>query len=235
LVSHPYVQMIAVPIRLRNFQKAVFVQKMQHAIPSIVVLGDGLDHLSHDPHGVDLALGLFEVGAALLVMASVVRGLIQLRQNVKHVDHVHEHGIDWIDIFIGAMLGVEAYAKYHATAHIPRPTILLAVMMIIIGLVHGQLAAWGDRRRQLRVSADGISMPRLKFARMTLTWAEVESIELDDRAAVIKAIDGRSKRIEFGDVMQPTAIRDALMSARTFLDGTRHAANASIESTPSDT
>jgi hypothetical protein len=227
--------MIAVPIRLRNFPKAVFVQKLQHAIPSIVVLGDGLDHLAHDPHGVDLALGIFEVGAALLVMASVVHGVIQLRKHVKHVDHVHAHGIDWIDIFIGAMLSVEAYAKYHATAHIPRPTIVLAVMMIAIGLLHGRLAAWGDRRRQLRVSGDGISMPYLKFARMTLSWAEVASIEMDDRAAVIKASDGRTKRIEFNDVMQPTAIRDALMSARIFLDDARHAANASIESASSDT
>ena len=36
----------------------MFIQKLQHAVPSIVVLGDGIEHLSHDPHGLDLAIGV---------------------------------------------------------------------------------------------------------------------------------------------------------------------------------
>ena len=219
--------MIAVPIRYRRSQKALFVQKLQHAVPSIVVLGDGIDHLSHDPHGLDLALGVFEVGAAVLVMGSVIYGFLQLRKRiaVAHADHVHAHGVDWIDISLAAMLSVEAYAKYHATTHIPRPTILLATVMFTIGLLHGRLAAWGDRRRELRVGPEGISVPggRPFSSRLTLIWAQVASIEIDDRAAIVTAIDGRSKRIKLTDVFQPSAIRDAL-----------HAARASIESTTTD-
>lgn len=229
--------MIAIPIRYRRAERGLFVQKLQHAIPSVVVLGDGLDHLSHNPHGAELALGVFEVVASLLVMGSVVRGIRDLRKRTatEHADHTGHHGIDWIDIFIGVMLSVEAYAKYHATHHIPRPTILLAVVMVMIGLFHGRLAAWGDRRRELRVSAEGISVPGRFFRRLTRPWAEVASIETDHRAAVVTAIDGRSQRIDLSDAFQPTAIREALMSARTFLDESRHAANASIESTTSDT
>jgi hypothetical protein len=238
--------MTAVPIRYRRSQKALFVQKLQHAIPSIVVLGDGLDHLSHDPHGIDLALGVFEVGAAVLVMGSVVYGFRQLLKHTgrAHADHVHAHGVDWIDICLAGMLSVEAYAKYHATAHIPRPTIFLAIMMFAIGMMHGRLASWGDRRRELRVGPDGIRVPgRTPFVPgLTLTWAEVASIEIDDRAAVITALDGRSKRIDLSDVLQPKAVRDALMTARTFLDEAQqaaldeaqHAASASIESTTTD-
>ena len=172
-----------------------------------------------------------------VVMGSVVRGIRELRKRTAadHADHAGHHGIDWIDIFIGVMLSVEAYAKYAATQQIPRPTILLAVTMLTVGLLHGRLAAWGDRRRELRVSADGISVPGRFFRRLTLPWAEVASIETDDRAAVVTATDGRSQRIDLADAFQPTAIRDALMSARTFLDESRHAANASIESSPSGT
>ena len=230
--------MIAIPIRYRRAERGIFVQKLQHAVPSVVVLGDGLAHLSHDPHGVELALGVFEVGASLLVVGSVVRGFMQLRKHLAaaHGDHGHEHhGVDWIDICLGVMLSVEAYAKYHATDHIPRPTILLAVTMLTIGLVHGRLAAWGSRKRELRVTTEGVSVPGKPFTRLTLSWPEVESIEMDDRAAVIKAIDGRSKRIDLSDVLHPKAVRDALLTARAFLDETRHAANASIESIPSDT
>jgi len=228
--------MISVPIRYRRAQRGLFIQKLQHAIPSIVVLGDGIEHLSHEPQGLDLWLGAAEVGVSLLVIGSVIRGFRMLRaETAANVDvhHAH-HGVDWIDICLGAMLSVEAYAKFHATAHIPRPTILLAVSMFTIGLLHGRLAAWGDSKRQLRLDADGISVPGKPFSRLTLPWAEVESIAMDDRWAVVKAIDGRSKRIDLSDVLNPKAVREALVAANTLLDDARHAARASIESTPRD-
>jgi hypothetical protein len=228
--------MIAVPIRYRRAQRGLFIQKLQHAIPSIVVLGDGIEHLSHEPHGLDLWLGVAEIGVSLLVIGSVIRGFRQLRaETAKNVDvhHTH-HGVDWIDICLGAMLSVEAYAKFHATAHIPRPTILMAIAMFTIGILHGRLAAWGDRRRQMRVDADGISLWVRPFRQFRLAWAEVAAIEIDDRAAVITAIDGRSQRIDLIDVLNPKAVREAINAARTELDASRHAANASIESTPLD-
>ena len=149
-----------------------------------------------------------------------------------HDEHVHlHHGVDWIDIFIGAMLGVEAYANYHATAHIPRPTILLAVVMVTVGIAHGRLMAWGARKRRLDVGPHSISVPGKPFTRLTLKWTDVASIEIGDRWAVVTANDGRSKTIDLSDVRQPQAVRDALMQARTFLDDARHASSASIEST----
>jgi len=228
--------MIAVPIRYRRARKGQFAQKLQHAIPSIVVLGDGIDHLSHEPHGLDLWVGVAEVGVSLLVIASVIRGFRELRKQMSTPEHeVHpHHGVDAIDICLGAMLSVEAYAKYHATAHIPRPTILLAMTMFTIGILHGRLADWGDGRRQLRVGAEGISVPGKFFSRMTLAWSEVASIDTDDRRALITAIDGRMRHIDLSDVLQPKAVRDALIAANTFLDDARHAARASIESTATD-
>jgi hypothetical protein len=227
--------MIAVPIRYRRAHRGLFVQKLQHAVPSIVVLGDGIEHLTHVA-GLGWTLGAVEVGVSLLVMGSVIRGFRALRTETAKSDHdVHpHHGIDWIDISLGVMLSVEAYAKYHATGHIPRPTILLAVAMFAIGLLHGTIAKKGDQRRELRIGADGITVPGKRFNRMTLKWAEVASIEVGDRSAVIIANDGRLQRIDLTDAFQPQAIRDALMQARTFLDGARHAANASIESTAAD-
>jgi len=225
--------MISVPIRYRRAQRGLFIQKLQHAVPSIVVLGDGIEHLSHEPHGLDLWLGVAEVGVSLLVIGTVIRGLRTLRaETARNVDvhHAH-HGVDWIDISLGAMLSVEAYAKYHATAHVPRPTILLAVAMFTIGLLHGRIAAWGDRRRQMRIDGDGISLWVRPFKQLRLAWTEVASIEVDDRAAVITAIDGRSQRIDLIDVLNPKAVREAINGARTQLDESRHAASASIEST----
>lgn len=230
--------MIAVPIRYRRAERGLFIQKLQHAIPSIVVLGDGIDHLSHDPHGVDLVIGVAEVAVSVLVMGAVIRGFRQLRAKpASHDPHVHHHhGVDWIDVCLGAMLSVEAYATFHATGHVPRPTILLAVVMLAIGLLHGRVATFGDRRREMRINAQGLSLPgRRPFQRLTLSWPEVQSIDIDDYTVVVTAIDGRTRRIDLADVVHPETIRAALLSARTLLDEARHASSASIESNPSTT
>ena len=221
--------MISIPIRYRRAERGQFFSKLQHAVPSIVVLSDGIEHLSHDPQGAERALGAIEVAAAVLVMGSVVRGFRKLIKGTAagEAQHTH-HGVDWIDIFIGVMLAVEAYAKYHATHHIPRPTVVLALAMLILGVMHGRIAAWGDRRRQLRVSPEGISVQTRPISRMTLAWNEVASIDIDERYATIKANDGRKHRLDLSDVRQPAAVRDALMQARMFLDAAREAARIDV-------
>jgi len=229
--------MIAVPIRYRRAHRGLFIQKLQHAVPSIVVLGDGIEHLSHGGAGLDLGIGAAEVAVSLLVIGSVIRGFRELRRQTAKGDHdVHaHHGVDWIDICLGAMLSVEAYAQFHATGHLPRPTMLLAFAMFTIGMLHGTIAKKGDERRQLRVSADGITVPGKPFNRLTLAWAEVASIDVDERWAAITATDGRTRKIDLSDVFQPQAVREALTSARTLLEEARHAASASIESTAAGT
>jgi hypothetical protein len=225
--------MISVPIRYRRSERGQFAQKLQHAIPSVVVLTDGISHLSHDPHGVALVLGAVEVGAALAVIVSVARGLRKLAKRTASADphHAH-HGVDWIDIFIGVMLGVEAYAKYHETHHLPRPTVLLSIAMITLGILHPRIAAWGIKQRRLVVTPEHISIPKRPFSRVTLPWADVKSIDVDTRYATVKAAGGRTHRFDLDDMVYAEAVRDALMKARTFLDDSRHAASASIESTP---
>lgn len=208
--------MIAVPIRSRRAQKGQFVQKLQHAVPSIVVLGDGIDHLTHDPHGASLALGVAEVGVSVLVIGSVIRGFRRLRAQMAVTAHAHthaHHGVDWIDLCLAAMLAVEAVAKYTANGRIPRPTIVLALAMLVVGLAHGRIAAWGYRRRELRIDEAGIGVPGRFFRRHTLAWTEIASFDLTDSTAAITTVSGTSHRIDFSDVMQSAALRDALAQA----------------------
>ena len=106
------------------------------------------------------------------------------------------------------MLAVEAIAKYTANGHIARPTILLAVTMLVVGLAHGRIAAWGDRRRELRIDEAGIGVPGRFFRRHTLAWAEIASFDLTETAAVITTVNGKTQRIDIADVMQPAAVRD---------------------------
>lgn len=216
--------MSAIPVRYRRAQKGQFIQKLQHAIPSVIVLGDGLDHLQHDPHGASLALGVAEVLVSVLVIGSVVRGFLKLRAGAAPAapGHAH-HGPDWIDLFLGAMLLVEAYAKFHATGHVPRPTVLLGAVMILLGLVHGRIAAWGDRRLELRVDDAGISVPGRFFRRLTLSWPQVAEITAGPATARVIALDGRDQQLHLADAINADALRAALGDAQARLDAYRAA------------
>jgi hypothetical protein len=215
---------LAVPVRYRRAEKGRLLQKLQHAIPSVIVLGDGLDHLRHDPHGSSLALGFAEVLVAVLVIGSVARGVRKLFARGAGDPHADApHHIDWIDIFLGAMLLVEAYAKFHATAHLPRPTITLGVVLIIVGLLHGRIAKWGERRLQLRVDDTGISVPGRFFRRLTLTWPDVAECGSGPATARVIARDGRDQAIDLADAVNPDAILGALAEAQARLTAFRAA------------
>jgi hypothetical protein len=214
--------MIAIPLHTRRVQRGQFLQKLQHAVPSVVVFGEGVSHLQHDPHGVELALGLAEVGVSLLVIGSMIRGVRQLRAKPAAAIHAPHttHGVDWIDLSLGAMLLVEAYAKYHATGRIARPTLVLAAAMFIIGFSHGRIAAWGSRRRELRVTDDGISVPGRFFTRTTLRWEDVAEIAIGPDKARVIPVKGSDQVIEIGDALDREAVRAAMATARA-----RHAAH----------
>jgi hypothetical protein len=214
--------MSAVAIRYRRVQKGQFAQKLQHALPSVIVLSDGLDHLQHDPHGASLALGIAEVGISLAVIVTVVRGFRRLIRpaDSTHDGHTH-HGIDWIDLSLGGMLLVEANAKYHANGRLARPTIGLGVALILLGLVHGRIVAWGNRRRELRVDEEGISIPGRFFRRLSLPWAEVAEITAGPSRVRVIATDGREQDIDLADAVNADAIRHVLNEARERLEAHR--------------
>jgi len=216
--------MIAVPLHTRRVQRGQFLQKLQHAVPSVVVLGDGLAHVQHDPHGLSLALGVAEIVASLLVIGTVVRGLRRLLKQAPQTASAHaRHGIDWIDISLGAMLSVEVYARYHENGHLARPTILLAATMFIIGFSHGRIAAWGSRRRELRVTDEGISVPGRFFSRATLPWEDVAEIAIGPEKARVIPITGRDRVIDIGDALDREAVRAAMAAAKARHDAHRAA------------
>jgi hypothetical protein len=207
--------MIAIPLHTRRVQRGQFLQKLQHAIPSVVVLGDGLAHVQHDPHGLSLALGIAEIVASLLVIGTVVRGLRRLLRQTAPTAPAHaHHGIDWIDVSLGVMLSVEAFAKYNENGHIARPTLLLAATMFIIGFNHGRIAAWGSRRRELRVTDDGISVPGRFFTRTALRWEDVAEIAIGPDKARVIPIKGRDRVIDIGDSLDREAVCAAMATAR---------------------
>jgi len=134
------------PARLRRRARVRLLQKVQHALPGGVLLGEGVQSIREGVRGWHFALSVTEIATCAIVFIALVRAIRGLRAELKAggVPHLHV-GIDWTDIFLGAMLFTEAWAKYLENGHIQRPTILLAVVMLFLGVFGGKFIAWKHR------------------------------------------------------------------------------------------
>jgi hypothetical protein len=203
---------VVVTLRSRRSQRARLAQKLQHGVVGAALLSQGIATLAGGPAGIELGLGVIEVATSVLLLGALARGVRQLR-SAKPGLHAHHGGIDWIDIFVAGVLAAEALERWHTHHRIPRPTILLIVVTLTVGLAHGRIASFGDRRRALRLTAKGISIPRRPFGRFTRRWDQVRTITIGAREAVVEAVDGR-RRIDLADLENAPEVVAALEDAR---------------------
>ena len=108
---------ITVPLVSRRRERVQLFQKFQHAVPAPVLIGDGIHRLTERAALWSVGLGVAEVGASAVVIVALVRAIRDQRKPSTHAHHAH--GIDWIDIFLGVMVLVEALVHYQETGRIP--------------------------------------------------------------------------------------------------------------------
>jgi hypothetical protein len=203
---------ITVPLVSRRRERVQLFQKLQHAVPAPVLFGDGIHRVTAPAALWSTALGAAEIATSAVVMVALLRAIRRMRAGTGHAHHAH--GIDWIDVFLGAMLLVEVLVHHHETGRIQRPTLLLGATMIALGLAHGWLLRNAARRRALRVSDDGISVGRKFFRRFSVRWPDIAEIHITDARAYVIARDGREHRFNFDDLVAPADIREALQAAQ---------------------
>lgn len=200
------------PLVSRRRERVQLFQKIQHAVPAPVLFGDGIQRLTGHAALWSAVLGVAEVATSAIVIVMLFRAVRQ--QRTAPADAHHHHGVDWIDIVLGAMVLVEVLVHYHETGHIRRPTLLLGATMIVLGLTHGWLLRRIARRRALRVSDDGISIGQRFFRRFSVRWPEIAEIHVSAARAYVIARDGREHRFDLDDLTAAADIRRALEAAR---------------------
>jgi hypothetical protein len=211
----PEVPDLIVPLVSKRRERAKLFQKLQHVLPAGVLLMHGLDRLQTGADVASRVLGAAEAGTSLLVIATFVRS-VRRRREAAHVSASHDahHAVDWVDLFLGAMLAVEVWSHWHETGHLRRPTVLLAVTMVALGLFHGRLTAFTTRRRSLRIGASGLTVGGRFLGRWDADWAQIVRIDLDARYARIVRKDGRVRTIDLNDLANAGDVRLALEDAR---------------------
>lgn len=205
---------LAIPLTSKRRNAVQMIQKIQHVIPALPLLGHGVERLRHEAHGASLALGGAEVLASVLVLGSFVRSLRAWKAGAAAEHHAAHHGVDWVDLCLGAMVGVEVWAHWHETGRVKRPLVLLAVFMILIGLLHGRIAARAERRRALTIDDAGVTIAPRPFSRFTARWDQLAAVDIDDHEARVTRKDGRTRRINFRDLTNAAEVRAALEQAR---------------------
>jgi hypothetical protein len=208
---------IEVPLFSKRRERGMLLQKLQHAIPAIPLLGAGIQRLMHGEQGFALALAVGEILMSVLLLRTIAKELAALRRPAQ--EHTAHHGgVDWFHIFAAGMLTVEVLEHWHTRHHLPRPMILTAIFSLALGLLHGRFAAFSKSRRSLRIDAAGIRFGgRFIFHQHFIPWTNLESIDLDDREARLVVRDGRQRRINLKDLRNASEVRQALLAARARL------------------
>lgn len=208
---------IQLPLLSRRRERGQLLQKLQHVIPAIPLLGAGIQGLIHGERGFALALAVAEIVTSALLLRSTAKELIALRSS-HGSEHTAHHGVDWFEIFAAGVLTVEALEHWHTHSHLPRPSFLMAAVTLFLGLFHGRIAAFSSRRRSLLIDETGIRLGgRFIFSRHVFPWQDLARLEVDDREARLVARNGRKKRIDLKDLRNESEVREALMSAQARL------------------
>ena len=139
------------PARAKRRAVGRILQKIQHAVPGVVLLQHGVHAFTDGEAGWHLALGAAEIITASAVFISLVLAMRKLAGHLRagEVPHVHT-GTDWTDVFLGLMLYTEVAAKYPIYHKVWSPSFLLGTVMIVLGF-------FGDEVVKLKARLRGAS------------------------------------------------------------------------------
>jgi hypothetical protein len=200
---------LTVPLRSKRREIGQALQKFQHAVPAVPLFFAGVQAIGNGERGFALALGFFEVATSVALIRTVVREIRVMGRPRVDTEHAH-HGVDWVHIFAAAVLIAEVLEHYHLTGHIRRPTILTAIVTLGLGLFHGRLQG----RRVLRVEDDQLHIADKPFRTFRARWADVTSIDVGEKYAQIKTVDGRERKLNLSDLHGAEHVRTALAEAQ---------------------
>jgi hypothetical protein len=194
------------------------VQKVEHAAPVAALLGHAFSTLRSEPHGFPLLLAVIEIVASALLVISLARAFRAVGRTPAPTSH-HRH-IDWVDISVAGVLAVEALERWHSKHHIAGPTILTAIVLLVLGLFHDRIGR-AQRRRSLRVGDEELYIGGRPFMAFRARWDDIASIDIADRWATVRTRTGRQRRLDLADLDDADAVRRVLEVARARVEAVR--------------
>jgi len=209
---------VVVPLHSRRLQRALAVQKLNHAVPTIGLIAAGAQALRHGAQGFELALAIVEIVTSAFLIGSLVRSIRAARASRVTAQRHHGHGIDWVDIWAAGVLFAEAGERWHLHHHVARPIILNGLLTLALGLAHGRMTAFRQRRRSMRLTADGIDVPGKPFMAFRARWKDIAAVRVSKTSAEIHTRRGQVRRLDLLDLENAAEVRVALQEAQRRVD-----------------
>ena len=211
--------MLTVPLRSKRRKRALAFQKFQHLIPAVPLMLAGVRAIAAGEHGFALTLAIFEILTSGLLIGTVIRDVRAMRRarGPAPAAHAH-HGVDWFHVFAAAMLVVEAVERWHLTHHWARPTLLTAAVTLGLGLFHGRMSSYSERRARCVSRTSRFTSVVVRSISSARRGPTSPRYEIGDRVATIKTRDGRARTINLADLEDARPIREALAEARQRLE-----------------
>jgi hypothetical protein len=205
---------VVIELQSRRRDRAALVQKIQHVAPAVAVLFAGLQTLRSGGDGVGGVIAVAEIVTGALIVGAFARNLRAWRRGAHARPHgPHAHGVDWVDLFVSAMLAVEVWEHWHTTGHIRRPTVLLSAATLILGLLHGRFMAAAQRRSALRITDAGVRVGFSKLRSFSASWPEIAGIDVSDTRARVVLKSGRTRDINLSDLHNAAEVSAAIRAA----------------------
>ncbi len=205
---------VVVPLHSRRMNRALTAQKLNHAVPTIGLIASGFQALRHGAAGFELALAVVEIVTSAFLIGSLARTIRAERAKTTVPDRHHAHTVDWVDIWAAGVLFAEAAERWHLRHHLARPIILNAVLTLALGLGHGPMTALRHRRRAMRLSDDGLTIPGKPFMSFRARWPEIAAVRVTNASAEIRTRAGRVRRLDLLDLENAAEVRTALEEAQ---------------------
>lgn len=202
------------------------LRKVQHGVPALFLFFEGLDRILTRAGDWNRWLGTAEAFAGLLVLGAIGRAIGRLRWGAGSTpprQHIKLHHVDWIDIGLATLLFVEVAAHRAETGEWRRPTLLLAVVTLAVGVLHGRITASAAKRQVLKVTDAGVSVGGWFFRRFTAAWTDIDRIDIAEKTAAIVRRDGRTHTFDLIDIRHSNDVTRALTRARTRFEVAGHA------------
>jgi hypothetical protein len=175
--------------------------KFQHLIGGVPLFIVGVSKLAGD--AAERPVAILEIVVALGVFATFLK---ELRAATRGA-HLP---VGWFDLAAGAMLIFEAFHGAHHKPGYLRPQFLAGVSTIGVGLFHARIHHFKKRRSYLKLDHDGLEFRRAPFRRLTVPWADLAKVELQQNQAILHRKNGRQHNISFKRFRNSKELRQGL-------------------------
>lgn len=173
-----------------------FTRSFNHVLAGVLLLLLGIENLSQ--HGSEhLIFALLSILAGAAVFISFIR---EMRQPA----HAKPHGVNWVDIFAGAVILLEAWHKYKPEKGFQPATLLFLAGLVTcgLGIFHAKLA----QLARLHCDANGFLARMSPFKKLQLAWQDIAAVQLEPATIRITTHDHQQHKLSLRLVENKTAV-----------------------------